>query len=158
MRLRERRTQKLMSRLLLPPCSLSPVWNVTVILSPLRSCSKKHSLECARRRMLCADVAPIHPSAATRNVEEKSRIVCTLKVAQLKITIGIRRNTRAVKIIRDCFVSFFTTLLFVDTKCSTQFPMQTRARTINMVKLLDLPTPLYTDSCRITYLLQRDSI
>lgn len=71
-----RRTQKLTSRFPLPPNSLSPVWKVTVMRSSLCRSSWKHSLEWARRRMLCEDATPIHPSNETSTVAAENRMVC----------------------------------------------------------------------------------
>jgi len=47
-------TQKSMSRFPLPPNSLSPTWNVTVMRSSLCRVSWKHSWECARIWILWA--------------------------------------------------------------------------------------------------------
>lgn len=78
----EGRTQKSISRFPLPPNSLSPTWNETVILSSRCSSSWKHSRECDLSWMVCAAVAVIHPSRVTSRVVAESRIV---KVAKSKL-------------------------------------------------------------------------
>lgn len=70
-----RRTQKSISRFPLPPNSLSPTWNETVILSSRCNISWKHSRECALSWMVCAAVAVIHPSKATSRVVAESRMI-----------------------------------------------------------------------------------
>ena len=68
-------TQKSTSRFPALPNSLSPTWNVTVILSSLWSCSWKHSLPCAASWMLCARAAPIRVLAARRIEDVENRMV-----------------------------------------------------------------------------------
>lgn len=58
------RTQKSISRLPLPPNSLSPTWKVTVILSSAWRASWKHSRECDLSWMLCAATTPTRPRKA----------------------------------------------------------------------------------------------
>lgn len=70
-----RRTQKSTSRLPAPPNSLSPTWNVTVILSSLWSCSWKHSREWAPRLMLCATTREDKRSEVERREKRKVRMM-----------------------------------------------------------------------------------
>lgn len=74
-----RRTQKSTSRLPAPPNSLSPTWNVTVILSPLCSCSWKHSREWAPRLMLWD---------ATRDVRRRAEVVKRLLRVRIVLDWG----------------------------------------------------------------------
>lgn len=98
------RTQKSISRFPLPPNSRSPTWKVTVILSPLCSCSWKHSRWWAFIWMLCAVAKDSRLLAAARMAKDGNSMFAVVVVLLCRArgwTWGIAKYTRRCQLARN---------------------------------------------------------